>query len=176
MPDQSYGWAKLTGEYLARLAVETHGLRVITYRPFSGYGEDQDLCYPFPNIINRALNREDPFVVWGSGEQLRDFIHIDDIVGAVLQTFRFLPSGATVNLGSGTGITFRELAHLACAEVGYSPEIVNDASKPEGVFARVADPSFLHKYYVPGISISTGVARAVSAQRRLSHTYSGSPS
>src|SRR5689334_4626709 len=120
MPDQSYGWSKLTGEYLARLAVETHDLRVVTYRPFSGYGEDQDLCYPFPNIINRALNREDPFVVWGSGEQLRDFIHIDDIVGAVMQTYQSLPSGAVVNLGSGIGTTFWELAHLACAEVGYS--------------------------------------------------------
>jgi nucleoside-diphosphate-sugar epimerase len=171
MPDLSYGWAKLTGEYLARLAVETHDLRVITYRPFSGYGEDQDLCYPFPNIINRALNHEDPFVVWGSGEQVRDFIHIDDIVDAVMRTFQSLPSGAAVNLGSGIGTTFWELAHLACAEVGYSPEIVNDASKPEGVFARVADPSFMRKFYVPRISISTGVARAVSAQRHISRTY-----
>ena len=171
MPDQSYGWAKLTGEYLARLAVETHDLRVITYRPFSGYGEDQDPCYPFPSIINRALNREDPFVVWGSGEQLRDFIHIDDIVGAVMRTFQSLPSGTAVNLGSGIGTTFWELANLACGEVGYSPEIINDASKPEGVFTRVADASLMHRFYVPRISISAGVARAVSAQRHISHTY-----
>ncbi len=40
MPDMSYGWAKLTCEYLARLAYEKHGLKSVCYRPFSGYGED----------------------------------------------------------------------------------------------------------------------------------------
>ncbi len=46
MPDMSYGWAKLTCEYLARLAYEKHGLKSIVYRPFSGYGEDQDVWSP----------------------------------------------------------------------------------------------------------------------------------
>ena len=55
MPDMSYGWAKLTCEYLARLAYEKHGLKSICYRPFSGYGEDQDDAYPFPSICKRAL-------------------------------------------------------------------------------------------------------------------------
>jgi len=53
MPDMSYGWAKLTCEYLARLAYEKHGLKSICYRPFSGYGEDQDDAYPFPSICKR---------------------------------------------------------------------------------------------------------------------------
>lgn len=55
MPDMSYGWAKLTHEYLSRLACEKHGLKSVTYRPFSGYGEDQDDHYPFPSICKRAL-------------------------------------------------------------------------------------------------------------------------
>ncbi len=55
MPDMSYGWAKLTCEYLARLAYEKHGLKSVCYRPFSGYGEDQDDSYPFPSICKRAL-------------------------------------------------------------------------------------------------------------------------
>ena len=54
MPDMSYGWAKLTCEYLARLAYEKHGLKSVCYRPFSGYGEDQDDTYPFPSICKRA--------------------------------------------------------------------------------------------------------------------------
>ena len=55
MPDMSYGWAKLTCEYLAQLAYRKHGLKSICYRPFSGYGEDQDDAYPFPSICKRVM-------------------------------------------------------------------------------------------------------------------------
>jgi nucleoside-diphosphate-sugar epimerase len=64
-PDMTYGWAKLTGEYLAKFAKENYGLRVYTFRPFSGYGADQDLSYPFPSFIQRAKAQLDPFEIWG---------------------------------------------------------------------------------------------------------------
>ena len=64
LPDALYGWTKLTGEMLARDARRA-GLDVLVVRPFSGYGSDQDMCYPFPAIMQRALRKEDPFVVWG---------------------------------------------------------------------------------------------------------------
>jgi GDP-L-fucose synthase len=91
VPDMSYGWAKLTCEYLARLAYEHHGVRSVSYRPFSGYGEDQDDTYPFPSICKRAIDHRDSseFTVWGSGRQMRDFIHIDDCVrGVITSIFR----------------------------------------------------------------------------------------
>ena len=43
----TYGWAKLTCEYLGKIAFEKYGIKSVCYRPFSGYGEDQDLNYPF---------------------------------------------------------------------------------------------------------------------------------
>src|SRR4051812_47240363 len=77
VPDMSYGWSKLTLEYLGRLAWEKHGLRSIVFRPFSGYGEDQDMTYPVPSICKRVLENSgsDQIMVWGSGEQKRDFIY-----------------------------------------------------------------------------------------------------
>lgn len=68
IPDMTYGWSKLSGEFLAHHAVATYGLDVAIYRPFSGYGEDQDLSYPFPRIVQRVVRKEDPLVVWGSGD------------------------------------------------------------------------------------------------------------
>jgi nucleoside-diphosphate-sugar epimerase len=53
-PDQTYGWAKLTGEMLAEHA-RTEGVKVQVFRPFSGYGGDQHRSYPFPKFIHRAL-------------------------------------------------------------------------------------------------------------------------
>ena len=76
-PDARYGWAKFTGELMAKAARES-GLAVTVVRPFSGYGEDQDDTYPFRAMVERARRREDPFVVWGPGTQVRDWIHVRD--------------------------------------------------------------------------------------------------
>ena len=59
-PDMTYGWSKLTGEYLARIAHQHYGLHTACVRPFSGYGEEQDLSYPVPSIALRAAKRENP--------------------------------------------------------------------------------------------------------------------
>src|SRR5882762_4540552 len=98
-PDMTYGWAKLTGEVLAGYAIQA-GLQVQVFRPFSGYGEDQALDYPFPSFIDRALRWAEPFEIWGDGTQTRDWIHIDDIVGATLAAIDQDVKGP-INLGWG---------------------------------------------------------------------------
>jgi len=102
MPDMSYGWAKLTCEYLARLAHEKHGLKSVCYRPFSGYGEDQDDTYPFPSICKRAIAHigESTLSVWGTGDQMRDFIYIEDCVDGVLTTMDKIDNGDALNLST----------------------------------------------------------------------------
>lgn len=164
MPDLTYGWAKLTHEYLGKLASSNHGLKVATYRPFSGYGPDQSLDYPFSSICLRASQRKDPniFEVWGSGLQSRDFIHIDDIVDAVLSTYRVITDGSAVNLCSGVLTTFLDLARMACSAAGYHPEIRGNSNLPEGVFSRVGDPTLLNSLgWKPRIRLEDGVQEGV---------------
>ncbi len=156
-PDSTYGWAKLSGEYLAQIAAKQYGLNVVIYRPFSGYGFDQSLDYPFPSIIQRAVRKEDPITIWGSGDQERDFIHIEDVVDAVFATMDVLKPGETLNLGSGQPTSFRQLAQLAADVVGYKPEIICDRTKPEGVFSRVADIYKLSQLYTPTRTLDWGV-------------------
>lgn len=160
-PDLTYGWAKLSGEYLAKYA-EQEGLRVHVFRPFSGYGEDQDLDYPFPSFINRAANMEDPFTIWGDGTQVRDFIHISDVVAATLCAVKNDVPGP-VNLGTGRATSFNELAELVCSEVGYSPTIEHLAAKPTGVHYRVAYPAKMLSFYEPKISLEEGISLALNA-------------
>jgi GDP-L-fucose synthase len=141
MPDMTYGWAKLTCEYLARLAFEKHGLKSICYRPFSGYGEDQDDTYPFPSIIKRALAHagQPVLTVWGTGDQMRDFIHIEDCVDGVLATMDKINDGDALNLSTGIYTSFKQFARMAAEIVGYSPKVVGLSDKPAGVFARGGD-------------------------------------
>lgn len=157
MPDMTYGWSKLTGEFLARHAAEKYGLDVVIYRPFSGYGEDQDFTYPFPSVVQRVGREESPLVVWGSGDQLRDFIYIDDCVEAVFASADRMAPGAALNLGSGVGTSFRQLAQKACDVIGHDAVVVNDATKPEGVFARVGDCRRMFEYYRPAVALERGI-------------------
>jgi GDP-L-fucose synthase len=165
LPDMTYGWSKLTGELLARYAALQYDLNVVIYRPFSGYGEDQDFTYPFPSIIRRVAARESPIVVWGSGQQLRDFIYIDDVINAVFASEKQLAPGEALNLGSGIGISFLQLAELACKVLGHRAEIINDATKPEGVFARVANSDRMRQYYHPTTSLEQGIQIVFEYQR-----------
>lgn len=141
MPDMTYGWAKLTCEYLARLAYEKHGLESVCYRPFSGYGEDQDDSYPFPGICKRVLAQrgESVITVWGSGKQMRDFIHIEDCVSAILHTMDAINDASAINLSTGLYTSFIEFARIAASLCGFEPDIQGTSTKPEGVFARAGD-------------------------------------
>ena len=169
MPDMSYGWAKLTCEYLARLAHQKHGLKSVVYRPFSGYGEDQDDSYPFPSICKRVLAHrgEKNLTVWGSGQQLRDFIHIEDCVDEILATMDRIDDAGALNLSTGLYTSFIDFARLAADLCGYRPDIRGLSDKPEGVFARGGDTT---KQRALGVryktDFRTGVQRALQYYER----------
>lgn len=141
MPDLTYGWAKLTSEYLGKIAWEKYGIRSVVFRPFSGYGPDQDKSYPFPSICRRAIEslHLDKFTIWGSGNQSRDFIHIDDCVDGVLLMMDSIDNGDAINLSTGIPTTFYDFAKFATGYLNYYPDIIGDESKPTGVNSRVGD-------------------------------------
>lgn len=160
MPDQLYGWAKLTGEILAARARQ-EGLKVTVIRPFSGYGEDQDPAYPFRAFAERARAREAPFEIWGSAHQCRDFIHIDDIVDATMVMVEQGIDGP-VNLGTGRPTSMSVLAALFCLEAGYTPRFHVKPDAPMGVGYRVADITLMKQFYTPKITLEEGVRRALA--------------
>jgi nucleoside-diphosphate-sugar epimerase len=111
--------------------------------------------------MRRAFNREDPFVIWGSADQVRDFIHVDDIVGAVMA---FVEAGeqGPINIGTSAPTSMRELALTATMQLDYVPKFVPLADKPAGVMYRVASTAKMLGLYKPKISIEEGVARALA--------------
>lgn len=159
MPPDVYGWTKLAGEQMAALAADA-GLPVHVVRPFSGYGEDQSEDFPFGAFIARAKRREDPFKVWGDGSQVRDWIHIDDVVRGALAVVD-ADVREPVNLCTGIGTSLGELAQTVAAFEGYAPEFEFDLRAPAGVAYRVGDPTRFHEIYTPRVSLAEGVARAL---------------
>jgi nucleoside-diphosphate-sugar epimerase len=162
-PDEWYGTEKLMAEYLAWQAATKYKLDVLCIRPFSGYGEGQSKSYPVPAICERAINREDPLTVWGSGDQSRDFVHVSDLVGATVARLEAGVEGyQRMNIGTGAPTTFVEVAKTAADIVGYSPKIETDKSKPEGVHARYADVTEMLRYYQPVVSLREGLVRTMA--------------
>lgn len=170
-PDADYGWAKLTGEKLAANA-RAMGVNVHVVRPFSGYGEDQSLDYPFPSILKRA--RDGDLTVWGPPGQTRDWIHIDDVIAGALAVVD-QDVQEPVNLCTGVPTEMGELARLVNDEVRSSvyhpahmslppaPEVTYLTDKPTGVLYRVGDPTLFHSIYQPKITVEEGISRALAA-------------
>lgn len=154
----AYGLLKLTGERMAEQA-RAAGINVTVVRPYSGYGEDQDERFPFGAFVARAKRREDPFVIWGDGTQVRDWIHVSDVVAGALAV---VASGTTepVSLCTGVGTSMREVAEMVCKAAGYEPEFELRPDKPAGVARRVGDPGLLRQFYEPTVSLAEGVERA----------------
>jgi nucleoside-diphosphate-sugar epimerase len=159
LADQTYGFVKLVGERLAHEA-QQEGLKVHVFRPFSGYAADQDISYPFGSYIRKALEKRDPFTVWGSGEQVRDFIHISDIIATVMAAIDADYSGP-LNICTGVPTSFNTLAGLVTSVAGYSPTIEHDRTKPEGVRYRVGDPTEMHKVWVPKMTLEDGIKKGL---------------
>lgn len=166
-PDASYGWAKLTGERVARSFSEMGG-RVHVVRPFSGYAQTQSLDYPFPSIVRRATRGD--LSVWGPPGQTRDWIHVSDVVNGAVAVYE-QDVREPINLCTGIGTEMGELMHLARRIfMGTSYEsvyenVLYDDSKPTGVFYRVGDPTKFHQIYQPKISIEEGVRLAIASQK-----------
>jgi nucleoside-diphosphate-sugar epimerase len=164
-PDMTYGWSKLTGEFLAHIAAKHYGLKVTCIRPFSGYGEDQDLTYPVPAIAARAAKKEDPFEVWGTGHQGRDFVHIQDVIDCILLAMDHIHDGTAINIGMGKLTSFREIIEVFCSFAGYKPTIQPLLDKPVGVHSRYCDMSFVEERlgWKAKISIEEGMRRVYDA-------------
>ncbi len=164
-PDMTYGWSKLTGEYLAQIAAQYYDVSVACLRPFSGYGEDQDLSYPIPAIAARAAKKEDPFEVWGSGKQGRDFVHIDDCIDCILMALENIHDGSAINIGSGRLTSFLEIIELFTEFAGYEPEIKPLLDKPVGVHSRYANMDYVAEKYnwKPKVSLREGMKRVYDA-------------
>ena len=161
LPDMTYGWSKITGEYLAKIAHRYYGLSVACIRPFSGYGEDQEVDYPIPAIARRIALKENPVEVWGTGEQGRDFVHIDDVIDIMLIAIDRIKDGTAINIGSGKLTSFLEIIKTLSSIANYDPDIKPLLDKPVGTFSRYSDMTYVKEEigWSPKITLEQGLTR-----------------
>jgi GDP-L-fucose synthase len=138
IPDLTYGWSKLTGEFLLYTLSKRVSTTISIYRPFSGYGEDQHDSYPFPSILKKVLENRNHIDIWS--DAVRDFVYIDDIVNYVLNTCFHQEKIRVLNIGTGVGTSMSELANqisMLVFKKKIDVKILDD--KPKGVYYRVSN-------------------------------------
>ena len=160
--DRFAGGAKRIGELQVEAYRIEYGWKNITIvRPANVYGPydnfDSINAMVVPSLIKRAVDGENPLVVWGDGSAERDFIHADDVARGILMAIEKAP-GQTLNLASGYGLSVKKLVENVVANLDSRPEVVWDASKPVGDRKRVMDVSRAAAIgFKPLISIEEGV-------------------
>lgn len=144
-PESVYGWSKLYGEILGQRYHKEFGLKVAIVREFNVYGEREDFnpdtSHVIPALIRRAVEREKPFVVWGTGEQSRSFLYAKDAVEGMIIAAEKISDATPVNFGTQDRIKIKDLAQKILQIVGYEMEPKFDSSEPMGVFTRAPDIS-----------------------------------
>ena len=124
-PHSAYGFSKLAGEYWCRAAADEFGLRYSIVRPFNAYGpgempgDEPGIAHIVPDLIERALRRERPFPIFGSGEQTRTLTHVDDIADGIVATLtNDAAVGEDFNVSADEELTVREIAEIVWEACG----------------------------------------------------------
>ncbi|MCH7806645.1 MAG: GDP-L-fucose synthase [Proteobacteria bacterium] len=170
--NQWYAIAKIAGIKLCQAYRKQHRANFISVMPTNLYGPgdnyDLESSHVIPALIRKAhqakISDAKEMVIWGTGKPLREFMHVDDLAGALIFLMRHYSDHGHINAGSGQEVSIAELAELVAGAVGYDGELTLDASKPDGAPRKLMDSSrLLALGWKPRISLKDGLAQAYQA-------------
>ena len=138
--DLEYGWAKLMGEMALKAYHEQYGVKTSAARIFTAYGPRENETHAIIALIAKSFVKMDPYVIWGNGEQDRNFTYVSDIVDGMMLACEKIEDGSPINVGRDDRITINQTVDLLFEFTDWRPKkIHHDLTKPQGVASRAAD-------------------------------------
>jgi nucleoside-diphosphate-sugar epimerase len=161
--DNMYGWAKLMGELTLRAFYKDWGMKSASCRYFTVYGERGHENHAVIAMIARAFIGQNPYVVWGNGEQIRNWTHVDDIVAGTIIAAERIDDGTAINLGTMERTRVIDAVHEVLRCTGHSAEIELHPEMPTGPMNRVADNSLGKQLlgWEPEVRFMNGLRRTI---------------
>jgi len=161
-PASFYALSKLTAEKYALLAAQFWGVPALCLRFFNVYGlpmVQNEYSGVLP-IFFGLLRQSQPLIVYGDGQQVRDFVYVQDVVQAIMLAALRAPAGTVYNIGSGTATTIRQLAETVSGLAGVPTNIVYRDFRPGEVRRSLADISKARQQlgYDPQYNLERGLA------------------
>jgi nucleoside-diphosphate-sugar epimerase len=163
MPVSPYGVTKLAGEHLCYLYHKNHGVPVLTLRYFTVYGPRQRPDMAFNKFIS-AIFRDEEILIYGDGEQTRDFTYVDDIIDANLSAMHAEVLGEVINVGGGSRITVNETIGIIEKITGKKAKTRYIEEQKGDVRHTAADITRAKKLlgYAPAYDLEKGIANEVA--------------
>ena len=167
--NEAYAIAKIAGLKLCEMYNRQYGTNYISVMPTNLYGPndnfDLENSHVLPALIRKfheaKVNNSDKVIVWGTGTPVREFLYADDLADACVYLMQNYDQNKIVNIGTGRGLTIRELAEKVQKVVGYQGRITFDTSKPDGTPVKVNDVSYLTSLgWTAKVSIDDGLKKA----------------
>jgi UDP-glucose 4-epimerase len=161
MPKSPYAASKVSGEAFVQAFANQYGFRPVILRLFNVYGPKQSRAYAgvIIEFIRRVSRGEQP-VIFGDGEQTRDFVHVSDVVEAVMLSLRNEGVRGVFNIGSGEGITINRLANLILRLMGREDlKPIYAPPRPGDIRHSIADITRAWKElgFKPKVELETGI-------------------
>jgi nucleoside-diphosphate-sugar epimerase len=159
--DDLYGWAKLMAEMTLKAYHTQYGMKTASCRFFTVSGPRCGESHAVMAMIARGFARQNPFVVWGNGEQVRNWTYVDDIVQGMILAAERIDDGTAVNLGTQERIRVLDCAEEVIRLAGYEATINRLLDMPSGVLNRAADTTLAGQLLgrKPQVSFKEGLRR-----------------
>lgn len=161
--DNMYGWAKLMGEMTLKAYSKEWGMKSASCRYFTVYGERGHENHAVIAMIARAFIKQDPFVVWGNGKQIRNWTHVSDIVSGTILAAEKIEDGTAVNLGTMERTRVIDAVQEVLRYTGHKARVELHPEMPTGPLNRVADNSLARTLlgWEPKVKFMDGLRRTV---------------
>jgi GDP-L-fucose synthase len=164
-----YAWMRRYFEKLGEFVHRQSSTRVALARPTAVYGPRDNFnphtSHVIAGLIRRSLAGENPLVVWGTGEETRDLLFVEDLVEGCLRLLAHHACADPVNIGAGKSVTIREAAHLILELSGRSPhDLVFDPTKPTTLPYRAVNCDKARELldFYPAVSLREGLRQTIS--------------
>ena len=140
--DIEYGWGKLMSEMQIHSFRRQYGLRGCPVRFVTAYGPRENETHAIIALVYKAVEKMDPYEIWGNGQQERDFTYVDDIVDGCILAAEKITDMTPINLGTGKRYKIIDVVEMICEILNWHPSEFNfNNSKPVGAISRALDNS-----------------------------------
>jgi len=161
--DNLYGWAKLMAELTLKAYHKEYGMKTASCRYFTVYGPRGVENHAVMAMIAKAFIGQNPFEVWGDGNQVRNWTYIDDIVRGTILAAEKVDDGTALNLGTMERVRVLDAVRMVLEYSGHKAEIKLRPDMPTGPLNRVADNSLAKKVlgWEPQVAFREGLKRTM---------------
>ena len=161
--DNMYGWAKLMAEMTLKSYSKEYGMKTASCRYFTVFGPWGHENHAVIAMIAKAFIGQNPFEVWGLGNQIRNWTYVDDIVRGTMLAAERIDDGTAVNLGTMERTRVIDAVKMVLEYTGHKAEIKLLPDMPTGPLNRVADNSLAKKLlgWEPQVKFADGLRRTI---------------